>query len=326
MKRKGFTLVELLVVVTIIGMLIAVLIPAVFGALEQANRASCANNLSQIGKAGRTFATSHKQKWPDVCIAVGTTPPQFWDKVGASRNDGVEPGQDVDPTKEATDKGGNTALESNVANFWRLIANQGLTPLTFICPSAAKMNFPDANVVKYTDVRDFRGNQFCSYSYQNVLGPYTLTETASAHSSSLAIAADANPQRRDYFGTQAGGESASSLTQQKLDEAIKFEESDETSPWNQASAENLTDPWQLNSPNHGFKGQNVLYLDGHVEWKEHPYCGPMFDNIWMLRKAGVTTRVQPNDYTTIKEYDDSGSYDGKFTLPAGSDNDSFLVP
>ena len=65
-KNRGFTLIELLVVIAIIGVLIALIMPAIASTRERAHTVSCMNNMKQLAMAAFMYADDHEEVIPSI--------------------------------------------------------------------------------------------------------------------------------------------------------------------------------------------------------------------------------------------------------------------
>lgn len=127
LARCGFTLVELLVVIAIIGVLVALLLPAVQAAREASRRAACANHLKQLGLAHHEHHDSFKRFPP------GT------DRAGSHAEMGWGWGAALLPFLEQANL--HAQLGVNRRSIHVVMADPALRPLTqtrldvFLCPS-----------------------------------------------------------------------------------------------------------------------------------------------------------------------------------------------
>ncbi len=117
--RSGFTLVELLVVITIIAMLMALLLPVLGKVQETGRRTQCLNNQRQVGEAMLTYATN----------AGGTMPPSVTQtsdgtKLGWAQNLMMQMGR------------GDLAYPGTAAGYAAILAQKPLVPM-LVCPSDA---------------------------------------------------------------------------------------------------------------------------------------------------------------------------------------------
>jgi prepilin-type N-terminal cleavage/methylation domain-containing protein/prepilin-type processing-associated H-X9-DG protein len=273
-RQKAFTLIELMVVVSIIALLAAMLLPALQRALEQTRRASCMNNLKGAGTALALYSQNNDNAYP---MLPGTA----WD----STIDGTVWLSSVSiPTGIASD----WTVKRSVSSLVFMLIRNGEAPKLFCCPSDGNAK-ADTQTTDTNNAGALNWDFSCGQTISGGAGSGTGTARNLSYSYACPIYGGAAPAT-DLNGIPTNADSGmvvmSDRTPQLSNNAASsglastkgaFSGADGSNAWVSTITSNKLPLY--NSQNHtSGEMMNVLYVDGHVAVARTPNVGPTQNN------------------------------------------------